>query len=141
MKGATVALILLGVAAAGGGAYFFLIRKKGLPGKEEARGLGAAQSILGAKAVQMGIPQPPPPPGKLQPWQTASAVVAGGGGGGGSGASSPYAKQVFGAAGKIADMWYPGLGSKAASIASAIDSKIGLGLIAKVPGLKKLKFW
>lgn len=139
MKPTTLVLILVGVAAAGGGAYFFIKRKKSDPGKEEARGLGAAQSILGAKAVQMGIPQPPPPPGALQPWQTASAQPAGASAG--SGASSPYASQVFGAAGKIANLWYPGLGDKAAGIAKAIDSKVGLGLIAKVPGLKKLKFW
>jgi|WetSurMetagenome_2_1015567.scaffolds.fasta_scaffold01699_13 hypothetical protein len=140
MKGATLALILVGVAAAGGGVYFFVIRRKGSnPGKEESRALGAAQAILGAKAVQQGIPIPPGPPGQLQPWQSASAQPAGGGGG--SGASSPYASQVFGAAGKIANLWYPGLGDKAAGIAKAIDSKIGLGLISKVPGLKKLKFW
>jgi hypothetical protein len=141
MKGATLAVILVGVAAAGGGVYFFVIRKKRPdPGKEEARGLAALTSVMGAKAVQQGqIPIPPGPPGALQPWQSAAAAPASGGGG--SGASSPYAKQVFGAAGKIADMWYPGLGSKAAGIAQAIDSKVGLGLIAKVPGLKKLKFW
>jgi hypothetical protein len=130
--GATVAIVVGSVVLVGGGvAAVLLLRKRGQASsyRSDAQELAAAQVALGSKAVATGVMP-----------AAAPALPSAGGGGGGS-AASPGANAVFGLAGNVLDKYYPGMGSKAAGLAKAIDSKVGLGLISKVPGLKKLKFW
>ena len=131
MKTATLLLLGLGVVGVGGGAYLVL-RKRKDASKQGARDLGAEQSVMGGKAVQMGIPVPPPPPGKLDPSQTRLATVATVSKGGA--ASADYTKMALGLAGAGADLLYPGVGTKAANVLKAVDSKVG-NLVTKVPGV------
>jgi hypothetical protein len=127
--GAIVAIVLGSVVVLGGGATaaILLLRKRTSAPASEAKDLAAAQAYLGPKAVAQGALTPPAAPGQ--------------GASGGGSMASPGANLILGAAGKYVDKMYPGLGSAAAGIAKSIDSKVGLGLISKVPGLKKLKFW
>jgi len=146
MKPTTIVLVLLGVAGAGGGAYF-LLRRRSDASKQGARDLGAAQATMGGKAVQMGVPSfISDQMGGRGVALAASAVQKKGGS-----ASPSYVNQALGLGGAVADILYPGVGTKAANVLKAVDGKLG-SLASKVPGvslaksavskgLSKLKFW
>lgn len=134
MKAGTIALAIgVPVVLGGGVAAFLLLRKRAPTTITEAQGMGQMQAALGAKAVSQMAP----------PGAEGARIYSANRGKGSSGTLSD--PKLIGSAGKIVDLIYPGVGSAAANVVSNLNSKIGTGLLKKVPGLgglgKKLKLW
>jgi len=136
MKGATLALAIgVPVVLGGGAAAFFLLRRRpgAGPVADSAAQMGALQAAAGSKAVsQMAAPG-----AQGQVAASTAAKLYGQG--------TLADPRIMGAAGKIVDKFYPGMGSAAAGVVSKLDKTIGTGLFKKIPGVgsigSKLKLW
>lgn len=128
-------MMLLGGAAVLGAGFLLLRSRSASAG---AVSLGTAQVLGGAAAVAKGLlpPTPPPPPNAAQLAEQGRVSI--GAQKVGQPASPSFAKQMIGLGGVVAELAYPGVGKKAANVLAAVDSKIGTGLVNKIPGVSKV---